>query len=430
MTPQRTIPPTAAPLPIESLLCAIGSLWGGKKHRARLISEFKSHYAVRAVFPVSSGKAALTVILKALSAASNRRRVIIPAYTCFSVPSAIVKAGLEVVLCDVDPNTLDFKFSELEELLDEHALCVVSTHLFGRPADTARVKQLCEGKGIFVVEDAAQAMGGRVGNRLLGTIGDVGFYSLGRGKNLTCGSGGIILTEAIPIADAIEVEYARLSEAPWLDVLRNWLELVVMRIFIHPALYWFPSGLPFLGLGETRFYTDFQMFRMDAVRARLLHGWQQRLARANQERSACARWLIEGLDFARKGIKPILGTGALFLRLPVLLRGREAKAAVCRLSREQGAGLSPNYPATIQDIPELAGQLAGRRYPGAQEVVDRLVTVPTHRFVSEQDRLKIDRVLATQGEVPTPDNTVGGDSSSSGTGHRHVLIGNNRNGVL
>ena len=424
MTPQRTIPPAAAPLSLGNLLRSAGSLRGGHKHQARLVSELKAHYAVRAVYLVSSGKAALTVILKALAVVSHRRRVIIPAYTCFSVPSAIVKAGLEVVLCDVDPNTLDFKFAELEGLLNEHVLCVVSTHLFGRPADTARVKQLCEGKGILVVEDAAQAMGGQSGDRLLGTIGDVGFYSLGRGKNMTCGSGGIILTSSAPIADAIEAEYASLPEASWLDVVRNWLELLVMRIFIHPALYWFPAGLPFLGLGETNFYTDFRMCRMDAVRAHLLTGWQRRLVRANQERAARARVLMEGLDLARKGIAPIVGVGSLFLRLPVLVRDRDAKEAVCRLSREQGAGLSPNYPATIQDIPELAGQLAGRRYPGAQEVVDRLVTLPTHQFVSEQDHLKIDRVLAAQGELSVPVQSVGGDPGTRDAGQRHVHVRN------
>ena len=424
MTPQRTIPPTAAPLSFGNLLRSVGSLWGGKKHRARLVSELKAHYAVRAVYLVSSGKAALTVILKALAVVSNRRRVIIPAYTCFSVPSAIVKAGLEVVLCDVDPNTLDFNFAELEGLLNENVLCVVSTHLFGRPADIGRVKQLCERKGILVVEDAAQAMGGQVGDRLLGTIGDVGFYSLGRGKNMTCGSGGIILTSSAPIADAIEAEHASLPEASWLDVVRNWLELLVMRIFIHPALYWFPAGLPFLGLGETKFYTDFQMCRMDAVRAHLLTGWQRRLTRANQERAARARGLMEGLDLARKDIEPIVGEGSLFLRLPVLVRDRDAKDAVCRLSHEQGAGLSPNYPATIQDIPELAGQLASRSYPGAQEVVDRLVTLPTHQFVSEQDRLKIDRVLGAQVELPVPGNTVGGDPVTRGAGHPRVHVRN------
>jgi dTDP-4-amino-4,6-dideoxygalactose transaminase len=392
---QRTLPPTAAPISSWRLLCALNGIWGGGRHRNRLIRELKAKFSVDDVFLVSSGKAALTVILKSLAATSVRRKVIIPAYTCFSVPSSIVKAGLEVVLCDVEPETLDFNFGELEGLLDEGVLCVVPTHLFGRPADVDRVKRLCEEKGIVVVEDAAQAMGGRSGGRLVGTLGDVAFFSLGRGKNLTCGTGGIILTRSLSLAKLIKAEHATLQDPPLGDVIRNWIEMVFMRVFIHPALYWLPAGLPFLRLGETRFYTDFPMYRMDEVCANQLQGWERQLVRANQERMTHANWLIERLDPQARGVKPIIGEEAIYLRLPVLLGDRETKEAVCRHSREVGAGLSPNYPSTIQEIPELAGRLANRKCPGAQEVVDRLVTLPTHRFVKESDRLKIDRVLGS-----------------------------------
>lgn len=393
MMPQRTLSPTAAPISFWDLIRAASSLWGGVKHRARLVQELKAKFSVREVFLVSSGKAALTVILKALAASSGRRRVVIPAYTCFSVPSAIVRAGLEVVLCDVEPETLDFNFAELEGLINEDVLCVVPTHLFGRPADVDRVKRLCEGKGIVVVEDAAQAMGGQSGKGLVGTLGDVAFFSLGRGKNLTCGTGGIILTRSLSIAETIKAEYATLPEAPRGGVVRNWLEMVMMLFFIHPMLYWLPAGLPFLRLGETQFYTDFPMYRMDEVRAHQLQGWERRLDRANQQRAARAGWLIDGLDLHRRGIRPITGKEAIYLRLPVLLRDRKTKEAVCRQSRDVGAGLSPNYPATIQEIPELSGRVTSLTYPGAQEIVDRLVTLPTHQFVTEGDRLKICRIL-------------------------------------
>ena len=421
MKPQRTLSPTAAPISFWDLIRAASSLWGGVKQRARLIQELKAKFSAREVFLVSSGKAALTVILKALAASSGRRRVIIPAYTCFSVPSAIVKAGLEVVLCDVEPETLDFNFVELEALINEGILCVVPTHLFGRPADVDRVKRLCEGKGIVVVEDAAQAMGGQSGGRLLGTLGDVAFFSLGRGKNLTCGTGGIILTRSSSIAEQIKAEYATLPEAPRGEVVRNWLEMVIMRFFIHPLLYWLPAGLPFLRLGETAFYADFPMYRMDEVRAHQLQGWERRLALANQERASRAGWLIDGLDLHRRGIRPITGKEAIYLRLPVLLRDRETKEAVCRKSRVEGAGVSPNYPATIQEIPELASRLVSRKYVGAQGVVDRLVTLPTHEFVRERDRLKIDRVLGSQGCPSAP--TVSGDTKTSGhaSDHRPAL---------
>ena len=413
MMPQRTLSPTAAPISFWDLIGAASGLWGGVKYRARLIQELKAKFSVRGVFLVSSGKAALTVILKALAASSGRRRVIVPAYTCFSVPSAIIRAGLEVVLCDVEPETLDFNFAELEGLINEEVLCVVPTHLFGRPADVDRVKRLCEGKGIVVVEDAAQAMGGQSGGRLLGTLGDVAFFSLGRGKNLTCGTGGVILTRSLPLAEKIKAEYATLPEAPRGEAARNWLEMVMMRLFIHPLLYWLPAGLPFLRLGETVFDTDFPMYRMDEVRAHQLQGWERRLALANQERAARAGWLIDGLDLDRRGIKPITGKEAIYLRLPVMVRDRETKEAICRQSREVGAGLSPSYPATIQEIPELAGRLVSRECAGAREVVDRLVTLPTHQFVTEVDRLKIGRILETRKNGWDPMKADGPETADS-----------------
>ncbi len=392
---QRTLAPTSAPLSLSNLVGSLGGLIGGRKYRERLIREFEAKFQARGVFLVSSGKAALVLVLKALAAGSRRRRVIIPAYTCFSVPSAIVKAGLEVVLCDVNPRTLDFDFAELERLVNEDILCVVPTHLFGLPADVRRVMRLCGPRGITVVEDAAQAMGGGSQKGLIGTEGDVAFFSLGRGKNLTSGTGGIIVTKSPDLADAIRAEYSKLPTPSFGEILRNWMELVLMRAFIRPTLYWLPAGLPFLGLGETKFYTDFAVYRMDEVRARQLVDWDRRLSKANRDRAACAGRLLKALDQNLNDLQPITHPDGIYLRLPILLRDRDAKREACARSQESGAGVSSSYPTTVQDIPELAGRIIDRKCSGAQEVVDRLVTLPTHEFVTESDRLKLCRVLGS-----------------------------------
>jgi perosamine synthetase len=396
MRMQRTLAPTAAPVPFRNLLTAVCGFWGSSTHREQLVQELQEKFDASSVFLVSSGKSALLVILKALSATSTRRKVIIPAYTCFSVPSAIVKAGLEVVLCDIDPRTLDFKFEELERLLDEQVLCVLPTHLFGLPADVDRAKRLCKENGIFVVEDAAQAMGGKLGGRLLGTVGDVGFFSLGRGKNITSGSGGIIITRSPVLARQIQLEYVQLKDVPRLAGAFNWIQLILMGLFIHPALYWFPAGLPFLGLGETRFYTEFPTYRMDEISARQLQDWQDHLTRNNRDRAQCANRLMKQLEFHMHDMQPISHPEGVYLRLPVLVRDEAVRDSVCRLSRESGLGVGKSYPTTIQDIPELAGRITVRGCPGAQEVVNRLVTFPTHRFVQEADIQRMDRILGKE----------------------------------
>jgi len=412
---QRTLPPTAAPLSLWNLVRALSGVRGGKKCRDQLSQELKEQFSAHGIFLVSSGKAALTVILKALTAGSPRRQVVIPAYTCFSVPSAILKAGLEVVLCDVEPDTLDFNFQEFESLLNEKVLCVLPTHLFGFAADVRRVKRLCQGKGIIVVEDAAQAMGAKSDGGLIGTVGDIAFFSLGRGKNITSGSGGIIITKSAALSELIQAEYSRLPELSGLDVIRNWIKMVAMWCFIHPMLYWLPAGLPFLGLGETKFYTDFPVFRMDELRAAQLQGWAQRLAEANLQRAACAHRLIQTLDLPMRDAKTLTRTDGIYLRLPVLMRDRKTKEAVCKLSQESGAGISPNYPTTIQDIPQLSSRIVVRSCPGAQEIVDRLVTLPTHRFVKEGDIRKLDKLLGstTSNAIPLSQKTSLTDESTS-----------------
>jgi hypothetical protein len=82
------------------------------------------------------------------------------------------------------------------------------------------------------------------------------------------------------------------------------------------------------------------------------------------------------------------------------LPDRNAKHAACARSYEYGTGVSSSYPTTIQDIPELAGLIDDREYPGAQEVIDRLVTLPTHAFVTESDRAKIYRTLGITDSRP------------------------------
>ena len=129
---QRTIPPTATPIGLPDYLHGLQGLFLKTGNIDGLEEEIKEYFGVKHVFLISSGKAALFLILKALSSISpNKRKVLIPAYTCFSVPSAIIKAGLKISICDIDPLTLDLDSTLLREAIDGDTLCVVSSHLFG-----------------------------------------------------------------------------------------------------------------------------------------------------------------------------------------------------------------------------------------------------------------------------------------------------------
>ena len=151
----RTVPPAAAPLGWADLCHAVAGAMSPVRSLSALEREIALHFGVRHVFLVSSGTAALTLTLKALKSMSRRTGVVIPAYTCFSVPAAVAQAGLRPVLCDIDPATFDFDYGLLEEHLGPNTLCVLGHNLFGIPSDVARIRGLCAPRGIFVVEAMA-----------------------------------------------------------------------------------------------------------------------------------------------------------------------------------------------------------------------------------------------------------------------------------
>ena len=394
MKAQRTVPPTAAPIDWSDLFLSVMALLRPRGTIRQREAEFREYFGVKHVWFVSSGKAALTLILKALHALSGRRKVIVPGYTCFSVPSAVLRGQLEVMLCDVDSLSFDFDFDQLTGLADSEVLCVLATHLLGMGVDVPRIVDLCRRRGIFVVEDVAQAFGGDCEGKPFGTRGDVSFLSFGRGKNTSCGSGGAILSNDDRIGAAIAREYSRLPEESVPSMLKNWLEVVATQLLINPSLYWIPAGLPFLKLGETRFYKDFPLTRMDSIRAGLLRGWKDRLSRATATRVAHAEQTKRLLDASHVQTITPSGQGhSVYLRLPLLMRSKQEKDALCRLSVEQGLGVSSLYPSAIQNITELREGLSSQQAPQSAMIAERLVTLPTHEFLTTRDLERISRAI-------------------------------------
>ncbi len=393
MRMQRHLAPTAAPVSVADLGRSILGLFQAQRYRVRLAAEIKQYFGVKHVFLLSSGRAALATIVEAFAAASFRRKVIIPAYTCFSVPSAIVRAGGQVVLCDVDPHTLDFDFDQLQRLVDSETLCIVSPHLLGQAADIRRTKAIAKPFGIPVIEDAAQAMGRKTTEGWVGTMGDVGFFSLGRGKNVTAGSGGVIVTSSNDLADELAKIYANVPEESLPRRIVNAAMVCVMTILIHPRAYWFPAGLSFLGLGETIYDPTFSIRRLDGLRAGLLKTWRRRLEDSSEERARHADLYLGSFRLEEAQLDPIRALGTAYLRLPVVMPTVADKQELCIAGKDLGLGVTALYPTPVSDIPELKARFQGQRYPGADTLADRLVTLPVHHYVDERDVARICEAL-------------------------------------
>ena len=357
----------------------------------------REYFKIKHVFLVSSGKAALTMTLMGLKAASSRTDVVIPAYTCFSMPAAVISAGLRPILCDINPSTFDFDHEQLEATLNDNTLCVVAHHLFGIASDIERLRAMCHARGIVVIEDAAQAMGVESGGRKLGTLGDVGVFSLGRGKNITCGSGGIVVTDSDQIANALRAQWPRLESPLPAESLKNFAKLVFMAIFIRPRLYWIPNALPFLRLGQTEFPKTVAVKRLSGMQAGLLHDWEHRLSESNQRRSETAASVSRQMSLSLPQ-----GPSHPYLRLPILAATPQGRERIHSFAQRRGLGVSVAYPTPINEIPEISHMFDGMRFPTARRVSEHILTIPTHQWISEKDRKAIVECVDASATVARP----------------------------
>jgi dTDP-4-amino-4,6-dideoxygalactose transaminase len=384
---RRTIPPVGYRVALSNIIQSAIARSSGE--RQALEENVRAHFGAASAFAVGSGKAALVAILRSLHALTGRTRVIVPAYTCYSLPSAIMKAGLIPLPCDIAANSFDYDFDALGTLLKDDVLCALSVHLFGIASDTDRLLRLCEPLGILVVEDAAQALGIHASGAPLGSRGDVGFFSLGRGKNLTCGSGGIVLTRRRDIADSLADVIGTYAVPSAADDLRTLASLLGMLVFLSPQLYWLPAGIPSLQLGETIFHDDFPLKRLSDVQARILRSWAADVATLNAGRTLAGLYYHSHLVGVRT-----YGGDVPYLRFPVLLEDEAARRRVVDEGRRWG--IVRMYPGSLAGIPQVRPLLSSFSYAQADRVAATLVTLPTHPLMSESDRAAVCAVVNDQ----------------------------------
>ena len=150
---------------------------------------------------MSNGTVGLYCCLKALNIGPGDT-VIVPDLTFIASANAVIMAGAEPVFCEISGDTLCIDVDAAEQLVSSTTRAIMPVHLYGQSANMERVMELAECHGIAVLEDAAQGVGVRFNGRHVGTFGDAGILSYYGNKTITCGEGGIVLTDDDELAQA------------------------------------------------------------------------------------------------------------------------------------------------------------------------------------------------------------------------------------
>lgn len=396
----RFVPPAGAPVRISQACRAFSRGLRSNGRTEEGLALLAARLNVRHVLAVSSGRAALWLILKSLhKLRPDRRLVALPAYTCFSVAAAIVRAGLKLLPVEVDLETLDFDYSHLEKVPQAELLCIITSNLFGLANDVPRIQQIATSKGAFLVDDAAQAIGASRHGRLSGTDGDVGFYSLARGKPIGAGEGGLIVSNSDEIANALRTELELLPPPSFVHNAGVFLEVLASSALMKPRLYWIPNSLPFLKLGITEFVPGFRATRLGSFSGGLLEGLMDRLAELNQHRFSSATKLACALEGNVNFRVPRRADDChpTYIRFPLVAKDGASRDRALLELRRAGIGASGYYPSAICDIRGIERHIPRGEFhcPQAEDLSRRLLTLPTHGLVEGRDIERMIKILAS-----------------------------------
>lgn len=167
--------------------------------------EFARYCGARHGVGVGSGTDALWLALEALAVGPGDE-VVTVGNTCVPTVAAIVKAGATPVLVDVDPGTLTMDPGRVEAALSPRTRCILPVHLYGQCADMDPLLALAARRGLFVVEDCAQAHGAEYKGRRAGSLGHAGCFSFYPTKNLAgLGDGGMVVTGDASLAERVRL---------------------------------------------------------------------------------------------------------------------------------------------------------------------------------------------------------------------------------
>lgn len=172
---------------------AANAFIGGKEVTA-FEDEFAHYCGTDHCVGVANGTDALIIALTALGVGRGDQ-VVTTATSYFATAEAIGRVGAEPIFCDIDPDTAIFDIGLLEQLVTSSTKAIVVVHLYGRPAQMDHILDVAQRRGLFIIEDCAQAAGATFGGKRVGSLGDIGCYSFYPSKNLgAMGDAGAIVT--------------------------------------------------------------------------------------------------------------------------------------------------------------------------------------------------------------------------------------------
>ena len=169
-------------------------------YNTRLEREFAEFFHAKYAIGHCNGTATLHVALLAVGVQPGDE-VIVPALTMSSTSIPVVLCGAIPVFADSDPDTFEISADSIEKVITPKTKAIITVSLYGLAPDYDRILPLCRKHGLALIEDNAECFLGTYKGRLVGEFGDFASFSFQASKHLTCGEGGMLVTDNEELAD-------------------------------------------------------------------------------------------------------------------------------------------------------------------------------------------------------------------------------------
>lgn len=316
-----------------------------------VVEEFEAAVAellsVKHAIGVASGTDALLLPLRALDLEPGDEVITTP-FTFFATAGAIHNAGARPVFVDIERDTFNIDPSQVEAVITPRTRAIIPVHLFGQMADMSTLREIADGHGLFLLEDAAQAIGARQeidGEWVTtGQVGDAAAFSFFPSKNLGgFGDGGMVVTNDDRLAERLR------------------------RLRVHGGL-------------RTYYHEEVGTnSRLDALQAAVLHAKLPHLARWSAARRRNAAWYDERFaDLERSGKverpRVLESNESIYNQYTLRVRERDA---LREWLESRGVGSSIYYPLPLHLQPcfDYLGYEAGA-LPVSEEAAGEVISLP------------------------------------------------------
>jgi perosamine synthetase len=332
-----------------------GHLIQGSK-TAKFEEEFKKRVGAKYAYAVSSGTAALhTAYTTTLKPGDE---VIVPDFTFIATASTAVFAGGRPVFADIDAETLMIDPEDVKEKITSKTKTIAPVHLFGNAADMKVLSEIADEHSIYLVNDAAQAHGTKIEGKDVGAFDDLNCYSFYPTKTLTTGEGGLITT--------------------------NSKEL-------------YNKGILFRNHGQQTRYLSISLglnYRMTDIAAAIGLNQLKVFDEFLTKRKHNAKTLTEGLSriHGLKPQKPGKGVDHSYSYYTVIMDLDQFK---CSRDEFVNALIAENiecivyYPIPLSKQPALKRYGSKTKCPVAEDISQKVFSIPVHPSLSEEDLKKI-----------------------------------------